>query len=440
MQAKLEKIENSEDYIAVEVDAEQLEQGLEIAYRKVVKEVAIPGFRKGRVPRQLLESYFGKEVLFQDALEYIVPTAYEQAIDELNIEPIAQPDFELDEELEAGKNFAFKVRVAVKPEVELGQIEGLEIKIPHLKITEEDIDKRLEDMQRRYSQLEEKTDEPAEMTDVLSMDFEGFIDGVAFEGGSGEDYSLELGSNTFIPGFEEQLAGMTVGSTKDVTVTFPENYHAEELAGKEAIFKVKVNKIETHRLRELNDEFAQEVSQFETLEELREDLSNGLSQMLEHRKNELIKQEVLDKAIEICTVPAPDAVIRTQIERMMKQFGQRLMSQGLNMELYFQYTGSSEDDLISDMWPEAERIVKTTFLLEKLVEEKGFEVTDEELNKEVEDAAVSMGVDPEQARQNLAGIMDDIEFSIKMDKATRYLIDNAVITEYDTDEEMAKEE
>ncbi len=162
--------------------------------------------------------------------------------------------------------------------------------------------------------------------------------------------------------------------------------------------------------------------------------------MLEHRKNELIKQEVLDKAIEICTVPAPDAVIRTQIERMMKQFGQRLMSQGLNMELYFQYTGSSEDDLISDMWPEAERIVKTTFLLEKLVEEKGFEVTDEELNKEVEDAAVSMGVDPEQARQNLAGIMDDIEFSIKMDKATRYLIDNAVITEYDTDEEMAKEE
>jgi len=440
MPARLEKIENSEAYISIEVDAEQMEQGLELAYRKVVKEVTIPGFRKGRVPRQLLESYFGKEVLFQDALEYIVPTAYEQAIDELNIEPIAQPDFELEEEIETGKNFSFIARVAVKPEVELGEIEGIEINIPHLEITEEDIDKRLEDMRRRYSQLEEKTDEPAEMADVLSIDFEGFVDDVAFEGGSGEDYSLELGSNTFIPGFEEQLVGTTVGSSKDVVVTFPEDYHAEELAGKEAVFKVKVNKIETHRLRELDDEFAQEVSQFDTLAELREDLSNSLNQMLDYRKKELIKQEVLDKAIEICTVPAPDAVVRNQIDRMMEQFGQRLMSQGLNLEQYFQYTGSSADDLISDMWPEAEKIVKTTFLLEKLVEEKGFEVTDEELNKEVEDAAISMGVDPEQAKQNLAGIMDNIEFSIKMDKATQYLIDNAVITEYDKDEEPADEE
>lgn len=440
MPARLEKIENSEAYISIEVDAEQMEQGLEFAYRKVVKEVTIPGFRRGRVPRQLLESYFGKEVLFQDALEYIVPTAYETAIDELGIKPVAQPDIELEEEMEAGKNFTFKAKVAVKPEVELGQIEGIEIKIPYLEISEEDIDRRLEDMRHRYSQLEEKTDEPAEMADVLSIDFEGFIDDVAFEGGSGEDYSLELGSNTFIPGFEEQLVGTTVGSSKDVTVTFPENYHAEELAGKEAVFKVTVNKIETHRLRELDDEFVQEVSQFDTLEELREDLSKGLNQMLDNRKKELIKQEVLEKAAEICNVPAPDAVVRNQIDRMMEQFGQRLMSQGLNLEQYYQYTGSSQDDLISDMRPEAENIVKTTFLLEKLVEEKGFEVTDEEINKEVEDAAIGMGVDPEQAKQNLAGIMDDIEFSIKMNKATQYLIDNAVITEYDKDEEPAKEE
>lgn len=433
MEAKLEKIENSEAYIAIEVDADKFEEGLEHAYRKVVKQVSIPGFRRGRVPRPLLEAHFGKEVLYQDALEYIVPIAYEEAITQLNIDPIAQPDFDIND-IEDGQPLRFQVKVAVKPEVELGQLEGLEVRIPKMEITEEDVDRRLDDMRSRYAQLEEKTDEPAVLSDVLTIDFAGYLDGELFEGGSGEDYSLELGSNTFIPGFEEQLVGAKVGDEKDVQVTFPEEYHAEDLAGKEALFKVKVKGIETRKLRDLDDEFAQEVSQFDTAAELREDVRNNLTQMLEYRKNELIKQEVLDRAIEKCDIPVADAVVNNQIDRMLQQFGQRLSSQGLSLEQYFQFTGSTREDLSADMWPEATRTCKVNFMLEKLVEEKGFEVTDEEMNNSIEEAARGMGVDPDQAKQNLAGVIDSLEFGVKMDKAVKYLIDNANVVEFEAAE------
>lgn len=433
MGAVLEKIENSEAYIAIEVAPEKFEQGLEHAYRKVVKQVAIPGFRRGRVPRQLLEAHFGKEVLYQDALEYIVPAAYEEALTELNIDPIAQPDFDI-QEIEDGQPVQVKVRVAVKPDVKLGEIEGLEVRIPRMEITDQDVERRLEDIRSRYAQLEEKTDEPAENGDVLTIDFAGYLNGELFEGGSGQDYSLELGSNTFIPGFEDQLIGAKVGEEREVQVTFPENYHAEDLAGREAVFKVTVKGIETRKLRELDDEFAQEVSQFDTMAEFREDIRSNLVQMMEARKKELIRQEVLDKAIEACEIPLAEAVVNGQIERMMQQFAQRLSTQGLTMEQYYQFTASTPEELANDMRPEAERSAKVNFLLEKLVEEKGIEVTDEEMNKQIEEAAQSMGVDAEQAKQNLAGIMDSLEFSVKMDKAVQYLIDHAKIEEYNTSE------
>jgi trigger factor len=438
MGAVLEKIENSEAYIAIEVDPDTFEQGLEHAYRKVVKQVSIPGFRRGRVPRPLLEAHFGKEVLYQDALEYVVPTAYEEAITELNIEPIAQPDFDI-EEIDEGQPLQVKVRVAVKPDIQLGEIEGLNVRIPRMEITDEDVERRLEDIRSRYAQLEEKTDEPAEQGDVVTIDFAGYIDDQPFDGGSGEDYSLEIGSNTFIPGFEEQLIGLKVDEEKDVKVTFPEEYHAEDLAGREAVFKVKVKGIETRKLRELDDEFAQEVSQFDTMDELREDVRNNLVQMLETRKKELIKQEVLDRALEATEIPLAEAVIHGQIQRMLEQFAQRLASQGLTLEQYFQFTGSSQEDLENDMRPEAERAAKVNFLLEKLVEEKGIEVTDDEMNNQIEEVAKNMGVDPEQAKQNLAGIMDSLEFSVKMDKAVQFLIDHAKIEEFEAAEAADEE-
>ena len=428
MEAKLEKIENSEAYIAIEVDAEKFEEGLEKAYRKVVKQVGVPGFRKGRVPRPLLEAHYGKEILYQDALEVIVPEAYEEALEQLNINALAQPEFDIDE-IEDGKPFKFQARVAVKPEFELGNLEGLEVSIPYLQVTDQDVDNRLEEMRSRYAEISEKTEEPAEIGDTLEIDFEGFIDGETFSGGQGSDYPLELGSNTFIPGFEDQLVGLKVGESKDVQVTFPEDYHAEDLAGKEAIFKVEIKKIETKKMRDLDDDFAQEVSSFDSLAELREDVKTNLEEMTEKRKQEFIKQEVLVQALGKCDIPAADSVVNVQLDRMLEQFGQRMAAQGLSLEQYFQFTGSNPEAFYTELRPEAERIVKTNFMLEKIVEEKGFTISDEEMNKQIENMAKDLGLELEKAKETLTNLRDELEQSMKVDKAIKYLADNAVITE-----------
>lgn len=428
MGAKLEKIENSEAYLEIEVDAETLEEGLEKAFRKVVKKVSIPGFRKGKIPREFLEAHFGKEILFEDALEFVIPGAYEQALDDLQIDPIAQPEFDIGE-IKSGEVLQFKVKVAVKPEIILGQLEGLEVSVPVQKISEADVERRLEEMRSRYAQLVDKTEAPSELGDTVTINFAGCVDGVPFEGGTGEDYQLELGSNTFIPGFEEQLIGLKAGESKDVKVVFPESYHAEDLAGKDAVFQTTVNKIEHKELRPLNDEFAQEVSDFETIEELRNDLKENLVKANEYRQNEVTKKEVLARAIEQCSIDIAPAVVEMQFKTILSQFEERIGSQGINLEQYFQLTNSNLDEFKQDMLPEAKRNAKTSFMLEKIVEEKGFELRDEEVDKQIEEIAVQMGVDFDQAKQNLEGVMDKVRFNIKVDKAIQYLVDNAVITE-----------
>lgn len=428
MGAKLEKIENSEAYLEIEVDAETLEEGLEKAFRKVVKKVSIPGFRKGKIPREFLEAHFGKEILFEDALEFVIPGAYEQALDDLQIDPIAQPEFDIGE-IKSGEVLQFKVKVAVKPEIILGQLEGLEVSVPVQKISEADVERRLEEMRSRYAQLVDKTEAPSELGDTVTINFAGCVDGVPFEGGTGEDYQLELGSNTFIPGFEEQLIGLKAGESKDVKVVFPESYHAEDLAGKDAVFQTTVNKIEHKELRPLNDEFAQEVSDFETIEELRNDLKENLVKANEYRQNEVTKKEVLARAIEQCSIDIAPAVVEMQFKTILSQFEERIGSQGINLEQYFQLTNSNLDEFKQDMLPEAKRNAKTSFMLEKIVEEKGFELRDEEVDKQIEEIAEQMGVDFDQAKQNLEGVMDKVRFNIKVDKAIQYLVDNAVITE-----------
>ncbi len=428
MTAKLEKIENSEAYIEIEVGAEQVEEGLQYAYRKVIKQVAIPGFRKGKAPRELLELQFGKEVLFQDALEYIVPEAYEKALEELNIKPIAQPEFDINDP-ESGQPFKFKARVPVKPEVKLGEIEGIEVEIPDFQVKEEDVIQRLEDMRQQYAQVVEKTEEPAAMGDKLNIDFEGFIDGEAFAGGKGEDYSLELGSNTFIPGFEEQLVGLKAGESKDVLVTFPESYHAEDLAGKEAVFQVSVKKIEMTEARELNDDFAQEVSQFDTIDELRQDIRKNLEEMAETRRKEAIRTELMEKALEKCDIPVPDAVINMQVERMMQDFEQRMAYQGLTLEQYFQFTNSNREDFSQKIWPEAEKSVKGDFMLEKVADDKGIEVSKEELDEHIEKLANSFGMEVDKIKEELGDAIENIRTGLKIDKAIDFLIDKAVVKE-----------
>lgn len=429
MEAKLAKIENSEAYIEVQVDADKLEEGLQNAYRKVVKEVSLPGFRRGRVPRQILEAHFGKEILYQDAVEYVVPDAYEKALSELDIQAMAPPEFDI-EEIDADKGCKFTARVAVRPEFELGDVDAIEIKIPRFEVTDEDVANNLEDMRQSYAQIVEK-DEPAENGDTVEIDFEGFIDGEAFAGGKGEDYSLELGSGTFIPGFEEQLVGTRPGEEREVNVVFPENYHSPDLAGKDALFKVVVKKVQGRKLRPLDDELVQEMSRFDTVDELTQDVRATLEKMASSRRTEMIKQEVLEKALEQQEILVPAAAVDVQLERMLEQFSQRLATQGLSLEQYFQLTNSSEDDFHTEVRPEAERVVKSNLLLEKVIEEKGIAVSDEELNQQIDDAARSMGVDPEKVREGLMGIRDNIELSIKMDKAMQYLVDHAKVVQED---------
>ncbi|HCF49023.1 MAG TPA: trigger factor [Syntrophomonas sp.] len=429
MEARLEKIEHSEAYIAVEVDAEQLEEGLQKAYLKVVKEVSLPGFRKGRVPRQLLEARFGTEILYQDAIEYIVPLAYEEAVKQLEIVPIAQPTFDIDE-INVGEAFTFKARIPVKPEVILGDLEGIEISVPAFEVTDQDVENRINDMQTRYAQLVVKADDEAAVNgDTVYHDFEGFIDGVPFAGGKGENYPLELGSNTFIPGYEEQVVGVKTGEEKDVTVKFPEDYQSEELAGKEAVFTIKVNKIETKQIRDLDDSFVQEVSEFETVEELRGSIKQNLLEQAEGRKRDLMRQELLNQALQRCEIPVAEAVVKEHADIMLRQFEYRMNSQGLDLNQYLQITGSSIDKLRESLYPEAETKVKYDFLLEKLVEEKGIEVSDEEINKHIEEVANNTGLSIEDARERLEEIMEGVTMQLKVDKAIDYLLDKAIIIE-----------
>ena len=439
MDARLEKIEKSEAYIEIEVDAETLEVGLEKAFRKVVQQVNIPGFRKGKVPREFLEAHFGKEILYEDAMEFVVPDAYEQALIDLEIDAIAKPEVEIGE-IQLGQPLQIKVKVAVKPEVQLGQLEGLEVSIPALKVSDADVDKQMEDMRSHYAQLVIKTDTPSELGDTVTIDFVGLIDGVPFEGGTGEDYPLELGSNTFIPGFEEQLIGLKVGETIDVKVKFPEAYHAEDLAGQDAVFQTTVVKIEHRELRTLDDEFAQEVSNFETIEELRNDVRDNLIKTNQYRQDGVKKKEVLARAMEQCSIDIAPAVAETQFQTLLSQFEQRIEAQGIGLDQYFEMTKSNLNEFKRDMMPEAERNAKTNFMLEKIIEEKGFELTDEEVDKQIEEIAGQMGVELDQARQNLEGVMDKVRYNMKVDKAIQYLVDSAVITETEITAKVADQE
>lgn len=428
MEAKLDKVEQSEAYLEIEVDAATLEEALEKAYRKVVKQVNIPGFRKGKVPREFLEAHLGKEVLYEDALEFVVPEVYEQALTDLKIEAIAQPEFDIGA-IEAGQPLHIKVKVAVKPEVVLGQMEGLEVSIPAMTVSEADVDQRLDEMQARYAKLVELIGEPSSSGDTVTIDFAGSIDGVPFAGGTSEDYQLELGSNTFIPGFEEQLIGLKVGDSKDVEVSFPADYHAEDLAGKKAVFQTTIKKIEHRELRPLDDEFAQEISDFDTMAELREDVRNILIKANEYRLNGLKKKEVLARAIEQCSIDIAPAVADMQFQTLLSQFEQRIGNQGIALDQYFQLTNSNLNEFRQDMYPEAIRNAQTNFMLEKIIADKGFEVTDEEVDLQIAALAEQMGVDIDQARQNLAGVMDKVSFNIQVDKAIQYLVDHAIITE-----------
>ncbi len=425
MNVSWEKIEKNRGVLTVEVESDKFATALDQAFKKVVRNVNVPGFRKGKVPRAIFEKRFGVESLYQDAVDILLPTAYADAVKEADITPVDQPEIEI-EQIGKGEVFKFKATVDVKPEVELGEYKGIEVEEQSVSVSEEDVQAELKRMQERHAELVVLEDgEAAQNGDIAVIDFEGFRDGEAFEGGKGENHSLELGSNTFIPGFEDQVVGMKKNEEKEITVTFPEEYHSEELAGKEAVFKVKVNDIKRKVLPELDDEFAKDVSEFDTLDELKKDIEETLQKRKEEEKRQYIESTVVKKAAEAAQVDIPEGMIRTEVDNMLRDFEMRLRQQGMNLDLYYQFSGQSEEALREQMKSDAETRVRNFLVLEAVAKAENLEVSDEELEEELSKMAESYGRSVEEIKNIFAGALDDIRADLLTRKSVQFLVDNS---------------
>ncbi|MFC7440797.1 trigger factor [Laceyella putida] len=423
MKASWEKTETNKGVLTVEADAQQVAQALDQAFKKVVKQVNIPGFRKGKVPRPIFEKRFGVEALYQDALDILLPEAYEAAVNETGIEPVDRPEIDI-EQLEKGKSLIFKATVTVKPEVTLGEYKGLEVEDKDFSVKPEDVDAELEKMRKQQGQLEVVEDGAVENGDRVIIDFEGFVDGEAFEGGKAEQYTLEVGSGTFIPGFEDQLIGMKVGEEKDVNVTFPEEYHAEELKGKPATFKVKLHEIKRLNLPELDDEFAQDVSEFDTLAELKADIEKNLNEKAAKDKENYIRNELVEQAAEKAEVEIPEVMIENEVENMLRQFEQRLTYQGLNLELYAQFTGQDQDALKEQFKEDASKRVRANLVLEAIAKTENIDVTEADIEGEIQEMAKEMGREADEVRRILEAqnAMESVKEQLRVKKTIDLLV------------------
>ena len=428
MSAKFEKLEGNQGVLTVEVDAETVSTSLDSAFKKVVKQINVPGFRKGKMPRPLFEKRFGVESLYQDAIDLMLPEAYTTAIEETGIEPVDRPEIDV-EQMEKGKTFIFTATVTVKPEVKLGEYKGLEVETFDTTVTDEDVDNEIKSLQEKQAELVVKEDGKAENGDTVVMDFEGFVNGEAFEGGKAENYSLELGSSQFIPGFEEQLVGLATGESKDVEVSFPEEYHAAELAGKPAVFKVTIHEIKGKELPELDDEFAKDVDdEVETLDALKEKIKSRLEHDKKHEEEHYLQNTVVEKATANAEVEIPAVMIDNEVDRMLQEFEQRLQMQGMNLELYFQFSGQDEEALRGQMKEEAEQRVRGNLTLEAIVKAENIEVTEEEVNAEVQKMADAYNMTVENIQAAL-GNLDGIKSDLQVKKAVQFLVENSVSVE-----------
>ncbi|HLS10152.1 trigger factor [Lentibacillus sp.] len=425
MSAKWEKQEGNQGVLTFEVSAEEFDKALDQAFKKVVKDVQIPGFRKGKVPRKIFESRFGVESLYQDAVDIVLPDAYTKAVEETEIEPIEQPEVDI-EQIEKGKDLIFKATVNVKPEVTLGEYKGLEVEEQTVEVTDEDVEHEIEHQREHHAELIVKEEGNVEEGDTVVMDFEGFIDGEAFEGGKGEDYSLEIGSGQFIPGFEEELIGKTAGEETEINVTFPEDYHAEHLAGKDAVFTVKIHDIKTKELPELDDEFAKDVDEeVETLDELKEKTKENLQNQREQEAENEQRETLIEKASDNAEVDIPDAMVETELDRMLQEFEQRLQMQGMTLDMYYQFSGQDKDDLKEQMREDAGKRVKTNLTLEAIYYAENLEVTDEDVEEELNNMASMYGTDAEQLKQMLGGNTDALKEELKGKKAIDFLAEHS---------------
>ena len=382
MSLQVEKLEKNMAKLTIEVSAEDLDKAMQKAYQKAKGKITIPGFRKGKAPRKMIEQMYGKGVFLEDAANALIPEEYSKALSECEEVIVSQPKIDV-VQLEPGKAFIFTAEVAVKPEVTLGEYKGLEVPKTEVTVTDEEVDAEVKKEQEKNSRTIVVEDRAAAKDDTVTIDFEGFVDGVAFEGGKGTDYPLVLGSNTFIPGFEDQLIGANTGDHVEVNVTFPEEYQAKELAGKAAVFQCDVKKIEAKELPELDDDFAKDVSEFDTLEEYKNSVKADLEKKKADEALRAKEDAAIDKVIENAQMEIPEAMIDTQCRQMLDDFARRMQSQGLSMEQYFQFTGQSADKMMEDMKPQALKRIQTRLVLEKIAEVENIQPTDEEVNEEI---------------------------------------------------------
>ena len=405
---------------------EEFEKGLEQAYNKNKSKINVQGFRKGKAPRKIIEKFYGKEVFFEDAANAIIPEAYAKAAEESGLEIVSQPEIGL-VQLEDGKPFIFSATVAVKPEVELGQYKGVEVAKADVEVTEDDINAELDKVREQNSRTVNVEDRPVQDKDMTVIDFEGFIDGQPFQGGKGENYPLTIGSHSFIDTFEEQLIGKNIGEETEVNVTFPEDYHAEELKGKPATFKVTVKEIKEKQYDDLDDDFAQNVSDFDTLAEYKEDLKKTIGERKANEAKNKKEAEAIDKIIENAKMDIPSAMVDTQVRQMAEDFSRRLQQQGLSVEQYFQFTGLTADKLFADMQPEAEKRIKSRLVLEAIVKAENIEVSDEEYESELNKMAESYGMEVDKIKEFMGEYeQKQIREDIAVQKAVDLVVAEAV--------------
>jgi len=425
MTVKWEKKENNQGTLTFEVDVDRFDEALDKAFKKVVKDVQMPGFRKGRIPRGLFEKRFGVESLYQDAVDFVLPEAYANAVDEAGISPVDQPEIDIDQ-IEKDKPLIFTAEVTVKPEVKLGEYKGLEVEEIDVIVTDEDVDEDIENQRQRLAELVVKEDGTVEDGDTVVIDFEGFLDGETFEGGAGENHSLEIGSNSFIPGFEEQLIGKANDEETEINVTFPEDYHAEDLANKEVTFKVKIHEIKEKELPELDDEFAKDVDdEVETLEELKEKTRKRLEDQKKTEADNQTRETLINQASENAEIDIPEVMIESEQDRMLSEFEQRIQQQGMTLEMYAQFSGQDEADLKEQMKEDAGKRVRTNLVLEAIAIEEELEVTEEDINEEFETMADMYQMEVDQIKQILGGNAEMMKEDLKLRKAIEFLVDNS---------------
>lgn len=419
----VEKTDKNVISFEFKVTPDEFEKAIEKAYRKNVGKISIQGFRKGKAPRQIIERYYGKEIFYEDAINIVLPDAYDKAIEDNGIQPVAQPEIDIKGEIVKDMDITFTAKVTVKPDFELGTYKGIQAeKVTH-RTLKKDVDAEIEKLRERNSRMVPVEDRAVKKDDIANIDFEGFADGKAFEGGKGEGFDLTIGSGQFIPGFEEQLIGANIGDEITVNVKFPEEYHSEELKGKDAMFKVKINGIKVKELPELDDEFAKDVSEYDTLEELQKATKERLSNANKERAQHETEENVINAVCNATEIDIPQEMIDTQIQNMIRDFDMQMRYQGMDLQQYMKYTGATADTLKEQFRGDAEKRVKTSLILEKICDAEDIKVSEKDIEKEYQKTVESSGMKLEDVKKYIPE--NDVVDRIKAEKTIKFLVDNA---------------